>query len=364
VKRLLIFLLVLAGSGGVHGHALASEGGGCCGSGDSRTNEASPTNDQDRTTETGKQGDFCSWEQEGELLELLRELNDSSLGKKERPGGKSEVRRKYRIARKLRQFDDCRAKDALERLIKENACEDLGEGEIFCVKWGASSSLQEIKSKKDLKKLTPNTPLEDQLKIIKKYGPHPHENEFASHAVMKFLIEQSAANPKVYVPLLVEYFPTCHEIMEVVHKYPQETNIGLKRCLFATEPTVVWAGINLARVLGKFEFLPTVYAVAFEKIGPLDYSQQADVEEIQTMGVGFFRMFEKDALQYYRGVLFGDFEKGKEYVVSGIRDLENPKLLSLLKEFSSYLQSRSDKPNGLLAERVQKKIAKMEEAQK
>jgi hypothetical protein len=314
--------------------------------------------------ETATEKRFCSYEQEEELLELLKELEDPSLVTEEWRRGESEVRRRYRIARKLRQFDDCRAEDALKELIKENACEDLGEGEIFCVKWGASSSLQEVKSKKDMKKLTPETPLAEQLKVIKKYGPHPHENEYASHAVMQFLIEQAATNPKVYVPLLVEYFTRCHEIIAVTRKYPKETNIGLKRCFYSTDPTVVWAGINLARTLNKIEFFPVVYDVAFEQKGPLDYSQQEDIEEIQTMAIGFFRMDEKAATPYFRGILYGDFNKGKEYVVSGIKDLTNSELLSLLKEFSSYLQNRSEVVDELLAERMRKVITRMEGAQK
>ncbi|MBW1635097.1 MAG: hypothetical protein JRJ68_02360, partial [Deltaproteobacteria bacterium] len=60
---------------------------------------------------------YCSYEQEGEMLQLLRELDDPSLTKNNRPGGESEIRRKYRIARKLRKFDDCRAEDALEELV-------------------------------------------------------------------------------------------------------------------------------------------------------------------------------------------------------------------------------------------------------
>ena len=324
--------------------------------------QASTEKGKKELSETGStEKRYCSYEQSRELLKLLEELNDPSLGKKRR-GGESEVRRKYRIARKLRKFDDCRAEDALKALIKENACEDLGEGEIFCVKWGANKSLQEVQSKKDLKKLTPETPLEEQMKVFKKYGPHPHENEFASHAVMAFFVEQVAVNPQLYVPLMVEYFTTCHEILDIVKSYPEYTDIGLKRCFFSTESTVVWAGINLARDLDKVELLATVYEVAFENKGAFDYSQQEDVEGIRTAAIGFFRRFEKKALPYYRGVLYGDFHSGKEYVISGIQDLTNPDLLALLKEFSSSLKGRPGRENMLLAERVDRKIARMEEA--
>ncbi len=306
---------------------------------------------------------YCSSDQQVELLKLLEELKNPALSKK-KPGAESEVRRKYRIARKLRKFDDCRAEDALKALIKENACEDLGEGEIFCVKWGASASLQEVQSKKDLKKLTPDTPLDEQVKVFKKYGPHPHENEFASHAVMEFLIEQADVNPKVYVPLIVEYFTTCHEIQDVVRKYPEETTIGLKRCLFSSEPTVVWAGINLARTLDKVNLFNAIYEVAFGQVGPLDYTQQDDIENIQIAAIGFFRTDEKEALPYYRGILFGDSAKAKEYVVSGIKDLTSPELLALLKEFFSSLEKDPETADSLLAQRVREKIVRMEEAGK
>ncbi|MCF6186249.1 MAG: hypothetical protein L3J49_02070 [Desulfobulbaceae bacterium] len=369
MKQFLIILCVAIGAASWHGSVFAENWGGWSGwnkweQGNEKNAQASGEKGKENPGETEPtEKRFCSYEQGKELLKLLEELDDPSLGKK-RPGGISEVRRKYRIARKLRKFDDCRAEDALKALIQENACEDLGEGEIFCVKWGANASLQEVKSKKDLKKLTPETPLAEQVKVFKKYGPHPHENEFASHAVMAFLIEQADVNPKVYVPLIVEYFTTCHEIQDVVRKYPEETTIGLKRCLFSSKPTVVWAGINLARTLGKVNLFSSIYEVSFQKIGPLDYSQQDEIENIQVTAIGFFRISEKEALPYYRGILFGDSAKAKEYVVSGIKDLTSPELLALLKEYSSSLEKNPDTANSLPAQRVREKIARMEEARK
>jgi len=369
MKQFLIILCAAIGAASWHGPVFAENWGGWSGwnkweEGNKKDAQASGEKGKKNSAETGSTAKrFCSYEQNTELLKLLKELDDPALSKKS-PGGESEVRRKYRIARKLRKFDDCRAEDALKALIKENACEDLGEGEIFCVKWGASASLQEVKSKKDLKKLTPETPLDEQVKVFKKYGPHPHENEFASHAVMEFLIEQADVNPKVYVPLIVEYFTTCHEIQDVVRRYPEETTIGLKRCLFSSKPTVVWAGINLARTLGKVNLFNAIYEVAFGQVGPLDYSQQDEIENIQVAAIGFFRKSEKEALPYYRGILFGDSAKAKEYVVSGIKDLTSPELLALLKEFSSSLEKDPDTANSLLAKRVHEKIARMEEARK
>lgn len=306
---------------------------------------------------------YCPPEQQKELLELLAELDDPSLSKKA-PGGRSEVRRKYRIAKKLRKFDDCRAEDALKKLMKENACEDTGEDEVFCVKWGASLSLQEVSSKKDLEKLTPELPLEEQLKIIKKYGPHPHKNDFASHAVMGFLIMQADTNPDVYIPLLVEYFTLCHEILPIIGMYPKATNKGLLRCLNSSESTVVWTGINLARTLKKKELLGEVYDVAFGGVGKLDYTQQDDIEEIRSTAIALFRMFEKEAMPYYRGILYSDFQREKEFVISGIRDLASPDLYTLLREFYIHLQNTPDTAKSLLAQRVLKKISKMEAAQK
>jgi len=329
-----------------------------------KNDEKDTKGDKSETSPPDKEGRHCSYEQEGELLQLLKELKDPSLSKKKRPGGESEIRRKYRIARKLRKFDDCRAEDALQALVKEDACEDRGEGEILCVKWGAAPSLQEVKSKKDLKKLTADTPLDDQLKIIKKYGPHPHENEFASHAVKEFLVKQSPKNSAVYVPLLVQYFPHCHELPEIAEKYPQEATVGLKRSLFSTNPTMVWAAVSLARTLGKTELMDLIYGVAFDEIGPLDYSKKEEIEEIQNAAIGFFRNFEEIAVPYYRKILYSSNDREKEYVISGIKDLTNPEILALLKEFSAYLKSHADKAGSLLADRVQKKITAMEAAEK
>ncbi len=306
---------------------------------------------------------FCSFAEEGALRELLDELKNLEQTKAKQAGRQSVVRQKYRIARKLRKYDDCRAEDALKKLIQENSCEGLGDGEFFCVAWGASLSLQEIKSKKDLKKLIPATPLAAQLKIFKKYGPHPHENEFASHAVMEFLISQAATNSRVYIPLLVEYFTTCHEIVPVILNYPAETIIGLKRCLYASDPTVVWAGIYLTRTLGEISLFEDVYDIAFANKSPLDYSQQEDMEAIRTISIAFFKTDEKNAIPYYRNILYGNFSKSQEYIVSGIKDLTNPDLLNLLKEFAIHLQYEPDSHPSLLEERLKKKISRMEASQ-
>ena len=374
MKRLLIVILTCLGIAAWSGAVFAENWGGGWRQGgqwekwEKRGKQKNEKNDK-KGAKYGKSAStrderYCSYEQEGELLQLLKELDDPSLSKQNRPGGESEIHRKYRIARKLRKFDDCRAEDALQALVKEDACEDRGEGEIFCVKWGAGPSLQEVKSKKDLKKLTADTPFEDQLKIIKKYGPHPHENEFASHAVKEFLVEQVPEKPAVYVPLLVQYFPHCHELPEVAEKYPEEAVIGLKRSLFSTDSTEVWTAVNLARKLGKTELRDSIYGVAFEEIGPLDYSKEEDIEEIHNAAIGFFRSFEKNSVPYYRKILYSSYDREKEYVMSGIKDLTNPKILALLREFSDYLKDHPDEASGLLADRVQKKIAEMEAARK
>lgn len=322
-------------------------------------------NDSTGCSVTGEKSErFCTNGHKKELKKLLQELHEISLQTGSRTGGRSEVRRKYRIARKLRNFDDCCAREALRKLIKENACEDLGEGELFCVKWGAELSLFEVESKKDLKKLTPDASIADQVTIIKKYGRHPHKNEFASHEVKKYLVKQMEKDPDFYVPFLVEYFPHCHELSEIAEKYPSSFDIGLKRSFYSPDPTVVWNTIYLARKTGRVRFLKTVYGVAFEEIGPLDYSKTDDIEEIQNAAIGFFRMFEKDAVPYYRAILYSQYERKKEYVISGIKDSGNNEIMTMLKEFSSYLASNPKKAGGLLASRVQKKIAEMEGVQR
>lgn len=318
--------------------------------------EKNKPNKQSKTPQGVK--NYCSGDQEKQLLQLLAELDDPSLGKK-KPGGGSEVRRKYRIARKLKTFDDCRAEDALKKLMKENVCEDMGEGEVFCVKWGASSSFQEVSSKKDLKKLSPKTPLTELLEIFKKYGPHPHKNDFASHKVMVFLIDQADANPNIYVPLLVEYFTQCDEILATLRRYPEDTTEGLKRCLLSPEPTLVWLGINLTRTLEKIELMGLAYDVSFVQKGNFDYSQQEDLEEIQTASLGLFRQFESNALPYYRGVLYGSSARAKEFLISGVKELDNPALRKLLLEFSNHLNSSPQAENSLLLIRLQKKLSKM-----
>ncbi len=308
---------------------------------------------------------YCSFAEEPELLALLRELEElQKTPPKAKKQGRAEsvVRKKYRIARKLRKFDDCRAEDALRELVRENACEDLGEGDILCVGWGAEASLQEVTSKKDLKKLSAGPSTDELLKLVKKYGPHPHKNEFASHAVMNYLIEQADSRPEVYVPLLIEYFTRCHEVIPIARQYPEATDIGLARCFSSTDPTTVWAGIGLARSLDKKQFLARVFAVAFQGKGNIDYSQKAELDVIRTTALGFFRMFEADALPYYRAILYGDYGREKEYVISGIRNPKNPALLALLREYAAYLAQHPDQADSSLLPRLKKRIAAMEEA--
>ncbi len=365
MKRIVIVFSLCAGLTMGTGHVLADE----CGNGwwkgracDGAEKDATAGKTEAHADGTPKKR-YCSSAEQPKLLALLRELEELKKTPPDaRRQGSSEslVRKKYRIARKLRQFDDCRAEDALRELIRENACEDLGEGDILCVQWGAEASLQEVTSKKDLKKLTPGTSMDDLLKLVKKYGPHPHKNEFASHQVMNYLIDQADSRPEVYVPLLIQYFTRCHEVIPIARRYPEATDIGLERCFSSSDPGTVWAGISLARSLDKKQFLARVFAVAFAGKGNIDYSQEAEVDAIRTMALGFFRMYEADALPYYRAILFGDYGKEKEYVISGIRNPENTGLLDLLKEFDSYLADHPDQADKNLITRLRQRIAAME----
>ncbi|VAW36858.1 hypothetical protein MNBD_DELTA04-834 [hydrothermal vent metagenome] len=306
---------------------------------------------------------FCSPGQERELLELLNQLKNPGLGPKDKIGGASGVRRKYRIARKLRKYDDCRARDALRELISENACEDRGEGDIICVKWAAEESLQVIDSAKDLKKLVPASPLDEQEKIIRKYTKRPYKNNFAVHAIKKYLVQQAGVKPDFFVPLLVELFPAYPQTEMVARQYRKPAGKGLEKCLTASEPDRVWWGINLARYLGRSEFLAQVHDIAFRAKGNIDYSDKTGVAEIQIAAIGYYREFEDKALKYYRAVLYSDFVRGREYVISGIKDLANPVLLRMLKEYSTHLEA--DKTTStLLKERLRRKIALMEAARR
>ncbi len=306
---------------------------------------------------------YCSPAEEKELLRLLAELRQPSLGAR-RPGRESEVRRKIRIARQLRRFDDCRAEDALRQLIKENACENRGTEEMICVAWTANRSLQEVTSKKDLKKLTPESPLDDQLAVIRKYGSHPHKNEFASHRVMEFLIEQADEKPEVYVPLLVEYFASCHDIIDVAREYPREADIGLRKGLESANPVEVWAAIDLARMLGKKHLFPQIFEKAFGDKNAFGQADEETVLGLRMAALGFFRQHEAEALPYYRAILFGPFPRIKPAVVSGIKGGQDPRVLALLREFAAWLDTHPDGAPPMLRQRLREKIARLEEAQR
>ncbi len=296
------------------------------------------------------------------LSVLVRELEDISLNRDNAMGHVSAVRRKFQIATKLRQYDGPEAVQILRDLIKENACENRGEDDILCVKWAAEASLQEIDAKSDLQKLTTALPFAEKEKIIQKYTKEPYKNDFAVHVIKNYLTQQTAKQPDFAVPLLVELF-TRHPQTEIIaRQYPQQANKGLKQCFSSSNPGRVWWAINLARYLGKAALLEPVHNIAFKQKGNIDYANQAEVEEIQTMAIGFFRAFEQHALPYYRSVLYGDFAKGKEYVVNGIRNLGNPDLLALLKEYASFLAQNQNTGEPLLAARLKEKIAMMEAA--
>lgn len=297
-----------------------------------------------------------------QLVQLLEILKNMGGDKKYGLHVASSVRKKAQIAGKLGKFDDYRAEKALIELIREDACEESEEDGVLCVKWEAIESLEKIQSRKDLKLLSSSAPLDVQLKIINKYGSPPHTNEHASHVVRNFLISMSTSNPQVYVPLLVENFTHSHALLKVGKQFPEETDIGLQHSLFSSNLTIVWHAIHLARVLERDKFLQAVFRIAFEKGGKIDYGRQNDVEAIQTAAIGYFRQFETDALPFYRTILYGDFAKGKEYVISGIRDVTNPDLLVLLKEYDAYLATRIGEADQVFVKRLHDKIHQMEDA--
>ncbi|HHN65422.1 MAG TPA: hypothetical protein ENK09_08695 [Nitrospirae bacterium] len=305
--------------------------------------------------EPGKERRYCSGKQEKELLELLQKLENPPSGWKDRIGG-SEVRRKVRIAYQLRRFDDCRAEDALRKLIKEDECEIFGDGNILCVRWIAKESLQKIESNKDLKKLTPETPIDELKKIIKKYTKHPYKNNYAIQEIKKFLYEQASSNPEVYVPLMVECFPGDPRTLVVLRRYPKMINMCINKCLMSKEPSHVWWGINLARELERPEFLDLVHDVAFRGKGNMDYTNSEEVDAIRFMAIGYYRDFEQKSLQYYRDILFGERSQYSEYIISGIRDMKNPEIRKLLKEYMTYLDKKNSGNNAKIMDYLRKKL--------
>ncbi len=312
MKRILIFILVFTGGVVWPGFAFSwGSGGESWDSWESKERGNSWQDWEDRGNwkaenkqgkSAGKDGEkkYCSGKQEKELLELLKELDKPFANVKKMRGGRSEARWKYKIIRKLRKFDDCRAEDALKRLSEENICEEGGEGDVFCVKWAADPALQEIKAAADLKKLVAATPMDEQLKIIRKYTRRPYKNNFAANMVAEYLVKQSMKKPEIFVPLLVELFPHKPKTEVIARRNPEPANKGLEKILAAEQFDQVWWGISLARYLGKKELLGLIYDIAFGKKGNIDYTRQAQVEEIKTAARGFFRALEPDSAVYIK----------------------------------------------------------------
>ncbi len=314
---------------------------------------------KNRQAEHKKIRRYCSGREEKELLELLHKLENPPSDWKDKIGG-SEVRRKARIAYQLRKFDDCRAEDALRRLIKEDECDVRGDDNLLCVKWIARESLQKIESAKDLKKLSPDTPVEELKKIIKKYTKHPYKNNYALQEIKRFLYEQASSNPDVYVPLMVECFPGDPRSLIVLRQHPMMINMCIKKCLLSKEPSHVWWGIRLARELERPEFLDLVHDVAFRKRGNIDYSMSEEVEALRIMAIGYYRDFEDKSQQYYRDVLFRGEDKYSEYIISGIRDMNNPEIRNLLKEYMTYLDKKHNGNKARAIEYLRKKLMQRE----
>ncbi|BCO08301.1 hypothetical protein GF1_06770 [Desulfolithobacter dissulfuricans] len=296
------------------------------------------------------------------MLEVLRQVSEPFDPDSEMVGGASEVRWKYRLAVRLRQYDDCRAEDALRKLSEENICEDRGEGNVFCVKWTAEPGRQKISAAADLEKLSPDALPEEQIKIIRKYTKRPYENDYALHAIAKFLKQQAMSRSDFSVPLLVELFPADPETEQIAGRFPALASRGLEKLFSSSYYDQVWWGINLARYLGKEEFLPRAYAVAFEQEGNIDYGNRDEVEAIQTAAIAFFRSFEPQSLEYYRQVLYrSDFTRGKEYIISGVKLLDSQEVLGLFSEYFAYLETVDEPENALLVQRLRQKISRMEE---
>ena len=179
-----------------------------------------------------------------------------------------------------------------------------------------------------------------------------------------FSLISPPSNPELYVPLLLEYFVHSPKVTGIARQFPQAANVGLQRCVLSSHSPTAWYGIQLARTLGQSDLLESVFSVAFENKGNIDYSQQENVEMIRMAALSFFRMFESQSLAYYQKILFGEFPKIQEYLISGIRDLSNPALLNLLKKFEAHLRSQPGLASSLPVVRLQKKISLLEEAQK
>ncbi len=309
------------------------------------------------------QGKFCKDSSEKELLDLLEQLAGSADKGQQKPGQRSEILRRAKIIIKLRKFDDCRAEDALRKLSKEDHCEDMSAGDLLCLQWVAKTGLEEMESRADLKKLKPETSFAEQEKIIKKYTTRPYKNDFALQQIKQYLVEQASVNPSNFLQLASQYFPDDPRIERLLRQYPQMADHCLKSCLASPDATTVWWCINLARSLRNPKFLKQAAEVVFEGKGNVDYARKSALEELQIMAIGYFRDFESRSVPFYQVVLFSDYDKGKEYVISGIHDLQNHEILSLLKKFSATLQRKSLHSTSLLAKRLRKKIEIMERAQ-
>lgn len=384
MKRLLIVLLIFVGIATWHAYALSLDGEGldgqCCGEernnpaeslgnsskepAKSNINEAVGQENLNETFEPESKKRYCTGLQEEELLNLLKQLEQPFSSIKKMHGGLSEVRWKYRIIKQLRKYDDCRAEDALRQLSRENICEENGEGDILCTKWVADPALQEVKATADLKNLVPTTPLEDQLKIINKYTRQPYKNNFAAHKIANYLVGQSSLKPEIFVPLLVELFPYNPQTEAIARRHPFQANKGLEKIFKSYHYSRVWWGLKLARYLEKPEFLEMAHRLAFEKKGNIDYTNKVEVQEIQNAAIGYFRAFEPDSVPYYRTVLYSDYMEGKEFLISGIKLIDNPEIIDLLKEYATYLDKRAENGERALREQLREKIALMNEIAK
>lgn len=285
----------------------------------------------------GQEKRHCSSKQEKGLLVLLKQL-DQPVPDAIR-GGVSEVRWKYQIIKKLRKYDDCRAEDALERLSKENLCEEQAPGEVICLKFAADAAVEEITFATDLQKLVDTTPLKDQLKIIRKYTKRPYINDFALNKIAKYLTKQAVKKPEFFVPLLIELFPRRPKSEKIARSYPLLADKGLEKIFDSKVYEEVWWGINMARYLGRSQFAARINAIAFAEKGNLDYSLSQKIEEIQRASLSYFQAFKVQSASYLPGA---------KAVVKGLKGfcLSAEKGCKTTMMIDRYIQDLADNSSG------------------
>ena len=246
------------------------------------------------------------------------------------------------VVGKLGQFDDPRSIAALKKLEKIDLQFD---GDID-VRGVAQSALNRIAAMPDLKKLKTGMSVTELESVTKKYV---QGNDTARGAIHSFMRSEAEKDAEAYVPLLVEYYAENAPIRELVKKYPALGDKGLERCLRNREVSVVSNCVSLIAGLKKEQYLDNIQAIAFEKKGNFEYTDQ-NWSRIKGVTLNAYWHMRELALKQLEQVLYTGTFSDRRDAINYLGSMKTTASVQILKKYQTIYASDKDADSCLLKE--------------